>query len=82
MLKARRLSRKSDTILGQGTVLEHSTTHIGKEVALDVQAEAFAYIYDRIPQIAEMTLSFYAPPPPICEPARGTSIKSVRTIIS
>jgi hypothetical protein len=37
-----------------------STTHIGKGVALGAQAEAFVYIYGRIPQIAEMTLSFYA----------------------
>jgi hypothetical protein len=29
-------------------------------VALDAQAAAFVYIYARIPQIAEMTLSFHA----------------------
>jgi len=52
------VSRKSDTIFGQRTVPGPSTTHIGKGVALDAQAEAFVYIYGRIPQIAEMTLSF------------------------
>jgi hypothetical protein len=31
-------------------------------VALDAQAAAFVYIYTRIPQIAEMTLSFHATP--------------------
>ena len=54
------MSRKSDTIFGQRTVPGPSTTHIGKGVALGARAEAFVYIYGRIPQIEEMTLSFYA----------------------
>ena len=41
-------------------VSEPSTSHIGKGVALVALAAAFVYIYARIPQIAEMTLSFYA----------------------
>ena len=39
---------------------EPSTSHIGKGVALVAQTAAFVYIYARIPQIVEMTLSFYA----------------------
>jgi hypothetical protein len=54
------LSRKSDTTFGQGTIPELSTSHIGKGVALVALAAAFVYIYARIPQIAEMTLSFHA----------------------
>jgi hypothetical protein len=54
------LSRKSATIFGQGTIPELSTSHIGKGVALVARAAAFVYIYARIPQIAEMTLSFHA----------------------
>ena len=54
------LSRKSDTIFGQGTIPEPSTSHIGKGVALVARTAAFVYIYARISQIAEMTLSFYA----------------------
>src|ERR1700722_3085050 len=54
------LSRKSATIFGQGTIPEPSTSHIGKGVALVAQTAAFVYIYARIPQIAEMTLSFHA----------------------
>jgi hypothetical protein len=58
----RPLSRKSDTIFGQGTIPEPSTSHIGKGVALVARTAAFVYIYARISQIAEMTLSFYATP--------------------
>ena len=54
------VSRKSDTIFGQGTIPEPSASHIGKGVALVALAAAFVYIYARIPQIVEMTLSFYA----------------------
>jgi hypothetical protein len=54
------MSRKSATTFGQGTMLEPSTSHIGKGVALVAQAAAFVYIYARISQIAEMTLSFHA----------------------
>ena len=54
------LSRKSATIFGKGTIPEPSTSHIGKGVALVAQTTAFVYIYARISQIAEMTLSFYA----------------------
>jgi hypothetical protein len=42
------------------TILTLSAFHIGRKVALDAQAEAFVYIYARIPQIVEMTLSFHA----------------------
>ena len=56
------MSRKSATIFGQGTIPEPSASHIGKGVALVALAAAFVYIYARIPQIAEMTLSFYATP--------------------
>src|SRR5271170_6619737 len=56
------LSRKSATIFGNGTIPEPSASHIGKGVALVARAAAFVYIYARIPQIAEMTLSFYATP--------------------
>src|SRR5271163_4846550 len=59
-MKTLSLSRKSDTIFGQGTIPEPSTSHIGKRVALVALAAAFVYIYARIPQIAEMTVSFYA----------------------
>jgi hypothetical protein len=55
-----RVSRKSATIFGKGTIPELSKSHIGKGVALAAQTAAFVYIYVRIPQIAEMTLSFYA----------------------
>jgi hypothetical protein len=54
------LSRKSATIFGKGTIPEPSESHIGKGVALVAQTAAFVYIYARIPQIAEMTLSFHA----------------------
>ena len=54
------MSRKSATIFGQGTIPEPSTSYIGKGVALVALAAAFVYIYARIPQIAEMTLSFHA----------------------
>ena len=53
-------SRKSATIFGQETIPGPSTSHIGKRVALVAQAVAFVYIYARISQIAEMTLSFHA----------------------
>jgi hypothetical protein len=53
------LSRETDTILGQGTIPEPSTPHIGKGVALVAQTASFVYIYARISQIAEMTLSFH-----------------------
>ena len=42
------------------TILKPTAFHIGRKRALDAQAEAFVYIYARIPQIAEMTLSFHA----------------------
>jgi hypothetical protein len=54
------LSRKSATIFGMGTIPEPSTSHIGKGAAPVAQTTAFVYIYARIPQIAEMTLSFHA----------------------
>src|SRR5271170_4522659 len=54
------LSRKSATIFGTGTIPEPSGSHIGKGVALVAQTTTFVYIYARIPQIAEMTLSFHA----------------------
>jgi hypothetical protein len=54
------LSRKSATIFGMGTIPEPSGSHIGKGVALVAQTTAFVYIYARIPQIAEMRLSFHA----------------------
>ena len=54
------MSRKSATIFGKGTIPEPSESHIGKGVALVAQTAAFVYIYARIPQIAEMTLSFHA----------------------
>src|SRR2546423_1247422 len=41
------------------TILTLSAFHIGRKVALDAQAAALVYIYARISQIAEMTLSFY-----------------------
>ena len=55
-----KLSRKSVTILGRRSISEPSTPHIGKEVALVARTAAFVYIYARIPQRAEMPLSFYA----------------------
>src|SRR5271156_2636631 len=54
------MSRKSATIFGTGTIPEPSGSHIGKGVALVARTAAFVYIYARIPQIAEMTLSFHA----------------------
>jgi hypothetical protein len=57
------LSRKSDTTFSQGTIPELPTSHIGKGAALVALAAAFVYIYARIPQIAEMTLSFHATQP-------------------
>jgi Heterokaryon incompatibility protein (HET) len=54
------LSRETATIFGRGTILEPSTSHIGQGVALVAQTAAFVYIYVRISQIAEMTLSFHA----------------------
>jgi hypothetical protein len=39
-----KLSRKSATIFGQGTILEPSTPHIGREVALVARTAAFVYI--------------------------------------
>src|SRR4051812_8460396 len=44
----------------RGTIPEPSASHIGKGVAPVAQRAAFVYIYARIPQIAEMTLSFHA----------------------
>jgi hypothetical protein len=49
-----KLSRKSDTIFGQGTMLEPSTPHIGKGVALGALAAVLVYINARHSQIAEM----------------------------
>jgi len=43
----------------QGTILEPSTPHIGREVALVVWTAALVYIYARISQIAEIHTSFY-----------------------
>jgi hypothetical protein len=48
------LSRKSDTIFGQGTILEPSMPHIGREVAFVAQAATLVYINARPSQIAEM----------------------------
>jgi hypothetical protein len=48
------MSRKSDTIFGQGTILELSMPHIGREVALVAQAATLVYINARPSQIAEM----------------------------
>jgi hypothetical protein len=59
-LARKKVSRKSDTTFGQGTIPELSASHIGKGVALVALAAAFVYIYARIPQIEEMTLSFHA----------------------
>jgi hypothetical protein len=39
-----KLSRKSATIFGQGTIPEPSTPHIGREVALVARTAAFVYI--------------------------------------
>ena len=39
-----RVSRKSATIFGQGTIPEPSTPHIGREVALVARTAAFVYI--------------------------------------
>ena len=38
------LSRKSAAMLGQGTILEPSIPHIGREVALVARTAAFVYI--------------------------------------
>ena len=54
------MSRETATIFGRGTILEPSTSHIGQGVALVAQTAAFVYIYVRISQIVEMTLSFHA----------------------
>src|SRR5271170_4391019 len=54
------VSRKSDTIFGQGTMPEPSTSHIGQGVALDAPTAVLVYIYARISQIAEIQTSFYA----------------------
>ena len=54
------MSRKSATIFGKGTIPKPSKSHIGKGAALVAQTTAFVYVYARIPQIAEMTLSFHA----------------------
>src|SRR5947207_5870578 len=59
-MRSPQVSQKSDTIFGQGTMPESSTSHIGQGVALVARTAAFVYIYARISQIAEMTLSFYA----------------------
>jgi hypothetical protein len=50
------VSRKSDTIFSQGTILELSMPHIlvGREVALVAQAATLVYINARPSQIAEM----------------------------
>ena len=44
----------SDTRFVQGTILEPSTSHIGREVALVAWATALVYINARHSQIAEM----------------------------
>jgi hypothetical protein len=54
------VSRKSAIIFGQGAILEPSTPHIGREVALVARTAAFVYMYARISQIAEIHTSFYA----------------------
>ena len=56
------MSRETVTIFGRGTILEPSTSHIGQGVALVAQTAAFVYIYVRISQIVERTLSFHATP--------------------
>jgi hypothetical protein len=53
--KIQGLSRKSDTIFGQWTILEPSMPHIGREVALVTQAATLVYINAGPSQIAEMT---------------------------
>ena len=64
------MSRRSDTTFVSicfnvcfRAILKPTSLHIGMGVALDAQAAAFVYIYARIPQIAEMTLSFHATDP-------------------
>ena len=54
------MSRKSDTIFGQGTILEPFTPNTGREVALIARTAALVYIDARISQIAEIHTSFYA----------------------
>src|SRR5277367_5522012 len=54
------MSRKLDSIFPRGTIRQPSGSHIGREVALVTRTAAFVYTYARIPQIAEMTLSFHA----------------------
>ena len=51
---------QSVTIFGQGTILEPTTPHIGREVALVARTAALVYIYARISQIAEIHRSFCA----------------------
>jgi hypothetical protein len=68
------VSRKSATIFGNGTIPEPSESHIGKGVALVAQTAAFVYIYARIPQIAERTLSFHVTTGK--EPARSQERKT------
>jgi len=70
------LSRKTATTFGRWTIPELSTSHIGKGVALVAQTAAFVYIYVRISQIGEMTLSFHATPSAIRPRSIRTSILS------
>ena len=70
------LSRKTATTFGRWTIPELSTSHIGKGVALVAQTAAFVYIYVRISQIGEMTLSFHATPSAIRPRSVRTSILS------
>ena len=49
----RRCVTETDTIFGQGSMLEPSTSHIGQGVALHAQAAVLVYINVRHPQIAE-----------------------------
>ena len=60
------VSRETDTILGRGTIPEPSAPRVDKGVALVAQTASFVYIYARIPQITEMTLSFYVTLGVIC----------------
>src|SRR5271170_72664 len=60
MLLGMSMSRKLDSIFPRGTIRQPSGSHIGREVALVARTAAFVYIYARIPQTVEMTLSFHA----------------------
>ena len=56
----RDLSRKSAIIVGQETIPEPSTPHIGRGLAFVALTAIFVYVYARISQIAVKETSFYA----------------------